>query len=107
MSFIDLLKDTCTIQSKTATQQGTGVKTFTWATKVANVLTRKRRNNKPNVYDELSKTFIDDYIFYFKVDTDVKINDRILADGEAYEILSVATDSERHHIEAVAKITRQ
>lgn len=107
MSFETLLKDTCTIQKKTATQQSTGVKTFAWTTKASGVKTRKRRNNQPKVYDELSKTFIDDYIFYFLVGTAIEIEDRILADGEVYEITSIATDSERHHIEAVAKIIRQ
>ena len=107
MGFLDLLKDTCTIQKKTATQQSTGVKTFAWATKASGVKTRKHKNNQPKIYDALTKTYIDDYIFYFAIGTALEIEDRILADGEVYEISQVAKDSEGHHLEVFAKITRQ
>lgn len=107
MSFTSLLKDTCTIQQKTNTQGDTGAKTSTWSTKASGVLTRKRRNNQPKIYDALSKTYVDDYIFYFLPSVSIAIENRILADGEYYEVLSVATDSEGHHLEVKAKLTQK
>jgi len=107
MSFTSLLKDTCTIQQKTNTQGDTGAKISAWTTKASGVLTRKRRNNQPKIYDALNKTYVDNYIFYFLPTVSITIDDRILADGINYEVLSVATDSEGHHLEVVAKLTQK
>jgi len=107
MSFTSLLKDTCTIQQKAETQGSTGSVVFSWSTKASGVLTRKRRNNQPKIYDTLSKTYVDDYIFYFLPTVAIAIEDRILIDGEYYEVVSVATDSEGHHLEVKAKITQK
>ena len=108
MSFLKLLKDTCTIQQKTNSQSNTGSTTQTWSTKASGVPTRKRRNNsQPKIYDALSKTYVDEVIFYFLSTVNIKIEDRILVGSEAYEVLSVATDSSGHHLEVFAKITKQ
>ena len=107
MSFTSLLKDTCTIEQKTETQGSTGAVSLVWTTKANGVKTRKRRNDRPNIYDALSKTYVDDYIFYFLIGTAIEIENRILADGKYYEVLSVAEDSEGHHLEVVAKLTQK
>lgn len=105
MSFTSLLKDTCTIEQKTSAQSSTGAVSPTWTTKASGVPTRKRRNNQPRVYDGIDKTFESDFIFYFLPTVDIAIENRIKdSDGVYYEVLSVAADSEGHHLEVVARL---
>ena len=107
MSFESLLNTTCTIQSKTGTQSDSGQVVFSWATKASNVKTRKYRNDKPQIYDNDLKTYVDDYKFYFLVGQSIAKEDQILIDGDTYEVLSVANDSAGHHKEVIAKLTKK
>jgi len=108
MSYESLLILTATIKSKTETQSNSGAKTFAWANKATNVKTRKVRNLQPKIYDELAKTYIDDYKFYFLLGTNLTVSDKIvLSDSNEYEILSVDNDSSNHHVKVYAKKTNQ
>lgn len=106
MSYESLLILTATIKSKTETQSNSGAKTFTWADKLTSVKTRKVRNLQPKIYNELAKTYIDDYVFYFLLETDIDVGEKIvLSDSSEYEILSVDNDSHEHHVKVYAKKT--
>ena len=108
MSYESLLNTTCTIQSKTKTQSNSGAVAFTWATKASGVKTAKRRNNQPKIYDDLLKTYVDDYIFYFLIGASVTIADRILMpDGRTFEVLTAESDSRGHHLKVLAKLTQK
>lgn len=107
MSFNSLLNTTCTIESKTRSQGDKGSVAFAWTTKASGVLTRKRKNGTPKIFDALLKTYVDDYIFYMPVGTVIEVEDRITHDGETYEVLQAVTDSEEHHLEVVAKLTKK
>lgn len=107
MSFDSLLNTTCIIESKTETQGDKGSVVVAWATKVSGVKTRKRKNGTPKIFDSLLKTYVDDYIFYMPVGTNIAVKDRVNHAGALYEVLQVATDSEVHHMEIVAKITHK
>lgn len=107
MSFNSLLNTTCIIESKTSTQGEKGSVNFAWATKASGVKTRKRKNGTPKIFDSLLKTYVDDYIFYMPAGTNVKVEDRINHGGEYYEVLQAVTDSEGHHLEVVAKLTKK
>lgn len=108
MSYKSLLNETCTIQSSTETQSDSGDVAFAWATKASGVQTAMLRNNKPKIYDDKSKTYVDDYTFYFLIGVAISLADRILMpDGKTYEVLSVATDSRNHHVKVYAKLTSQ
>lgn len=106
MSYESLLILTATIKSKTETQSNSGAKTFAWADKLTSVKTRRVRNLHPKIYDELAKTYIDDYKFYFLLGTNLTVSDKIvLDDGSEYEILGVDNDSSNHHVKVYAKKT--
>jgi len=106
MSYESLLILTATIKSKTETQSNSGAKTFTWADKLTSVKTRKVRNLQPKIYNELAKTYIDDYVFYFLLGTNIEVGEKVaLTDSSEYEILSVDNDSHEHHVKVYAKKT--
>lgn len=107
MSYASLLILTCTIEQKTNSQNGTGSLSETWATKLSGVKTRKVKNLQPKIYDELTHTYIDDYVFYFLLGTNIVNGNRINLNGEYYEILSVDNDSHNHHVKVFARHTKQ
>ena len=108
MSYESLLILTATIKSKTETQSNSGAKTFTWADKLTAVKTRKVRNLQPKIYNDVVKAYIDDYVFYFLLGTNLTVSDKIvLSDSTEYEILSVDNDSSNHHVKVYAKKTNQ
>jgi hypothetical protein len=108
MSYEKLLNLTCTIKEKTSTQSNSGATTLSWTDKAIGVKTRKVRNNTPTIYDDLAHTYIDDYKLYFLLGTNIeKDNKVVFANGEEFEVLSVGTDSQEHHIKVFAKKTSQ
>jgi hypothetical protein len=107
MSYENLLNILVTVRSKTNSQSTSGAVNFTWTDKATGVKSRRVRNNQPKIYDDIAKTYIDAYKFYFLIGASIEVADRIeLADGREYEILSVDKDSSEHHIKAYAKITK-
>ena len=107
MSYESLLILTCTIEQKTNSQNSTGSLSETWTTKLSGVKTRRVKNLQPKIYDELTHTYVDDYVFYFLLGTNIAVKDRISVDGEKYDVLSVDNDSHNHHVKVFAQRTKQ
>lgn len=102
MSFESLLNDTCDIQSKTATQTGSGELSVTWSDKATDVPTRRRTSKQPSVVNGIGQVTITSYTFYFLPETDITEADRIVYDSEVYGVVLAAKDSSGHHLEVLA-----
>ena len=108
MSYENLLNLIIVIREKTKTQSGTGAVTFSWADKATGVKSRKVRNLQPKIFDDVAKTYVDEYKFYFLNSASITVSDRILLpDTREYEVLSIDKDSSEHHQKAYCKIIKQ
>lgn len=105
MSFTKLLNKTCVIQQKAETQTGIGELTLTWSTKASGVKTRYLQAKQAELRGAFQVTS-EDYKFFFEFATDISIADRIVVDGQTYEVKHVLSDSSAHHKFAYAEIVK-
>jgi hypothetical protein len=102
MSFEALLTEKCTIQSKTSAQGQSGQVVFNWTDKATDVKTRMVAQKTPQVFGDLGNYTIASYKFYFLATTNISAADKIILDGEQYEVVIASKDSSKHHIEVGA-----
>lgn len=100
MSFETMLNKTCTIQSKTKTQSGSGSPVITWADTYPLVKTRYSPSLQPSADNTLAVAKTYDGVFYFKITQVVTEGNRIFFENEYYSVEGVASDSQGHHREA-------
>ena len=105
MSFCKLLNKLCTIEQKTETQGALGEVSLSWSDKAINVKTRYVQAKQSELRGGYQVT-IEDYKFYFLVSADIAIADRIVVDGDTFEVMHVLYDSSDHHKFAYARITK-
>jgi|GEM_PF-4002304 head-tail adaptor len=102
MSFENLLNQLCSIQSKTDSQTATGQVSSAWVDKATNVKTRMVAQKNPQVFGTLGHYTVADFKFYFLTGTDITEADRIVLNGETYDVVIAYPDSSGHHIEVGA-----
>lgn len=105
MSFEKLLKKLCTIQQKTETQGALGELSISWNDKYTTVKTRYVQAKQSELRGGYQVT-IEDYKFFFLFTEDIAIADRIVVDGDTFDIMHVLTDSSDHHKFAYARIIK-
>ena len=105
MSYSQLLKKTCTIEQKTETQGALGELSTVWSSKATNVKTRYVQAKQSELRGGYQVT-IEDYKFFFLFTEDIAIADRIVVDGDTFDIMHVLTDSSDHHKFAYARIIK-
>ena len=104
-SFTALLIQSCDIEQKTLSQSGYE-KVASWTTKASAVPCRKD-SVKVSVTDGSMRVSSDDDLFFFNPDATVVRGNRIVLDGERYDVLDVnkMLDSRSvHHLEVTARI---
>lgn len=106
MSFNTLLNKTCTIQTKTESQSGTGSITESWGNTYTSVPCRYNRANasKGSTFAGQYQVTIKDFIFYFKSDATIGEGSRIVVDGKTFNVQQVFKDSAGHHYEVFARL---
>lgn len=105
MSFKSLLIQSCDIQEKTTRREGYEVVTE-WQDKAMGVPTRKDSDNTPRFDDELMRINTDDDLFFFMPDVELKRGNRIVFEGDNYDVLKVNklyNASQLHHLEVRAR----
>ena len=105
MPFTDLLIQTCNIEGKTLSLDGYE-QVKTWKTLSEDVPCRKDTPNNVRVQELGYQLNIDDDVFFFDADVSIKKGNRILIDGEYYDVLKVnkSLDSTGvHHIEVIGR----
>ena len=105
MSYEKLLKKTCTIEQKTETQGALGDISLSWSSKAVNVKTRYVQAKQSELRGGYQVT-IEDYKFYFLATADIAIADRIVVDGDTFDVMHVLSDSSDHHKFAYARIIK-
>ena len=106
MSFASLLIQTCTIQSKTLSLSGYE-KVEGWGNVATGVPTRKDRDNNPRIADDTMRHNSNDDIFFFMPNVVVSRGNRILLDGDYYDVINVnkvLDGTGVHHLEIRARI---
>lgn len=102
-----LLIQTCDIQQKTQTLNGYE-QISDWQDVETDVKTRKDSSNSVKISDTDIRVNTDDDLFFFMPNTPIVRGNRILFQGEFYDVIKVnkILDSEEvHHIEAIARLT--
>lgn len=106
MSFNSLLIQTCTIQQKTISQV-TYEKSITWGNVALLVPCRKEVSPSIKISDTDFRSNTDDDLFFFKPDVVIIRGNRIILDGENFDVIKVNKVLDAvgvHHIEAVARL---
>jgi len=103
MSFEKLLNKLCTIQVKTDSQNATGSVTSSWADTYVSIPCRYNRATGGKVLSGAYQVTLQDYVFYFKIDTTISEGNRIVVDGRTFEVLNAYKDSSGHHWEVFAR----
>lgn len=107
MSFESLLIHTCDIQTKSLNQSGYE-KVEAWANSATDVPCRKDSDNSARIEDTQIRINTDDDIFFFKPDVTIARGNRIVFNGENYDVIKVNElyDAKAlHHLEVRARIT--
>lgn len=106
MSFVGLLQDTCTVQSKVETQSSSGEVLVTWVDKLTNLKTRMHDLNlrKPFVDGSIGLVTLGNHRFYFEIGTNITQADQIVFKGKSYQVVEVAEDSAHDHMEVAANL---
>jgi len=103
--FTSLLIQKCNIEEKTLNTSGYE-KVASWTTKASDVRCRKD-SKKVSINDTVNqKINSDDDLFFFDPDAPVVRGNRIVLDGERYEVIDVnkCLDSEGvHHLEVTGR----
>jgi len=105
-NFTSLLIHFCSIQAKTLATSGYE-KTKTWGDIATLVPCRKDANTSTSIVDGQVRTSTDDDIFFFNPDVTIARGNRIVFDGDTYDVIKVnkCYDSVGlHHIEVLARI---
>lgn len=105
MSFASLLIQTCTIQSKALSLSGYE-KVEGWSDVATDVPTRKDRDNGASISDGEMRQNTDDDLFFFLPGVVIARGNRILLDGDYYDVIKVnkLLDSVGlHHLEVKAR----
>ena len=105
MSYCKLLNKLCTIQQKTETQGALGELSISWNDKYTTVKTRYVQAKQSELRGGYQVT-IEDYKFYFLATTDIAIDNKIVVDGDMFEVMHVLSDSSSHHKFAYARIIK-
>jgi len=106
MSFSSLLIQTCTIQQKTISQV-TYEKSVSWSNVATGVPCRKDAGQSVRIQDADYRSNTDDDVVFFSAGVTIIRGNRLLLDGEYYDVIKVnkILDSVGvHHIEAIARI---
>lgn len=101
MSFKQLLIHRCTIQEKTTAQNDVGQMIETWSEKEANVKCRANLDRTPSVSETIGKQTTQGGRFYFDIATEIEVYDRIVFDGNTYDVVLAPQDSSGHHLEVL------
>ena len=107
MSLSSLLISLCTIQTKVLNTQGYE-QIKTWSDSSVDVPCRKDRVNSPKISDGEMRENNDDDLFYLEPDVVISRGDRIIFDGDYYDVIKVnkSYDSKGvHHLEVTARQT--
>lgn len=106
MSLPALLIHRCDIQKKTI-QHSSYERIEVWSTISADVPTRKDSDNTPRIYDEDMRTNIDDDLFFFLPNVIVERGNRIVFEGDNYDVIKVNKlydATSHHHTEVRARL---
>lgn len=104
MGFLSTLNQTCSIESPSETQTGTGAITRSWVESASNVSTRYHRAQKERVINGDYQVTLEDFVFYFKSDVTITKSDRIVADSKNFEVITVVEHSKSHHLSVYARL---
>jgi hypothetical protein len=107
MSYLSLLIQLCTIQAKSLTTTGYE-QIESWEDVAEDVPCRKDKDNSPSISDGDMRKNTDNDLFYFMPTVVIERGNRIIIDGETYDVLKVnkSMDStEVHHLEVTARMT--
>lgn len=97
MTFSSFLYSSVTIQERTSTKDQLGQKIYSWSNKYTNVnarlipLSYEERIELGGEFDKVS------YKALFNYDTDITNDDRVVHDGDNYDVVEVITDTESNH----------
>lgn len=106
MSFSKLLNKTCVITERDpAAQNAIGERIESWSDKATGVKTRYLQAKQSELRGAFQVTS-EDYKFFFEQSTDISIADRIVVDGQTFEVKHVLSDSSAHHKFAYAEIIK-
>lgn len=106
MSFNSLLIHTCDIQEYTTSTSGYET-TKAWANKAADVPCRKTANTRPDIQDTEIRVNTDDDLFSFKPDVDIERGDRIVYEGNNFDVVKINKvygGENLHHITVMGRL---
>ena len=105
--FSNFLIHTCTIEEKTLVQESYE-QTEEWAVRAASVACRKDSDNSAKITDGLIRMNTDDDLFFFNPDVEIDRGNRILLDGDYYDVIKINKlygATSLHHLEVIARLT--
>lgn len=106
MSFASLLIHTATIQSKSTQTEGYE-QVEDWSDVAEDVPCRKDDSTNVKIDDSNIRLNTDEALFFFLPDANVIRGNRILMDGDLYDVVKVAKLYNRttlHHLEVLARL---
>lgn len=104
-SFTALLIHTCTIQAKTLSTSGYE-QVASWSTLSANVPCRHDADGGVSIQDSEIRVNKDDDVFFFDKDVTISRGNRIVLDGNNYDVIKVKKmydSAGLHHLEVVGR----
>lgn len=106
MSFLSLLNKTASILAKQEAQQPNGEILLTWVV-ASTAKTRYEQASNPKITNADFITTIDDYLFFFPIDTVIDRTNRISIENNTFEVTGVFINEglkNNHHLEVYARI---
>lgn len=107
MSFTNLLIHICNIQSKSLSLSGFE-NVPSWNTIASNVACRHDSDTSAKISDSNIRVNSDDDIFFFNPSVTIARGNRIVLDGENYDVIKINkcyNSSELHHLEVKARLS--